>query len=210
MADLVSVTQAADFIGGLDAVDETLKLLVDAAEAMFEAECGRQDVPFQLAQAGRVERLDGTVRDQLFLDYPVKVLTSVKLGYDLANPDETLVVNDQTVLVWSVGSPRLVRNDHRSFAPLVDPAGSSIIGSLRDPRRLRFPGYVTVTYDTADDLPADAGLAVLRGVAAIHRQRGAEDVSMEAIGGYRADLLPALEGDPVWQRAVAAHRRIRL
>lgn len=189
MADLVSTSQALAFLGlGPDEDDGSLLRLIDDVEAFFEQECNRSDLPFQAAQTARTDRLDGTGRTTLYLPYAVASLTSVKLGYDVNNPDETLAVNDQTKLVWTVGSSRLTRVDGGGFGWVTQ------------------PGYVTVVYNTKADLPAGAGLAILHGIAVLYRQRGSEDVKSEGVGGTRSDLAAVFEGDPVWERAVRAHR----
>lgn len=188
MADLVTQLQLENELGlGAGAADAALLLLLDQVEAAFEADCGRASRPFQAAQNGRTERKDGTGTAVLYLDYPIAALTSVKLGYNAADPDEVLEVADQTKLVWDVGRGRLVRVD------------GGVFGCNRQ------PGYVTVVYNTQADLPADAARAVIHGTAVLYRQRGAEDASSESIGGTRAELIKAFEGDSVWQRAVLAN-----
>jgi hypothetical protein len=195
MATLVTGAQVLSYLGGFDNGEEGRDValaLADQIEALLLSQCARGNRPWQLAQVGRVERKDGTGNGTLYLDYPIAALTSVKLGYDAAAPIETLVVNDQTKLVWDVGSNRLQRSD------------SGVFGTAG------FPGYVRVTYDTEADAPDDAALAVLRGVATVFGQRGSEDSKSERVGGFSTDLIAAIEGDPVWQMVVGAHRVIVL
>ncbi len=190
MSSLVSSATVLNFLalgegeGGADQV----VALAGQVEALLVSQCGRTERAFQDAAQGRVEYRDGTGRPSLWLDYPIAVLTSVTIGPDHAAPSATLPVNDQTALVWSAGSPRLVRVD------------GGVWGCLDEPRIVR------VTYDAAADLPADAALAVLRVTAAVWRQRGAEDVKSERVGGYSADLAAAADSDPIWQAVVEQHR----
>lgn len=187
MAELVSVAQAAAYLGGIDPADEALRGLVEQVEAAFNAACGRGDRPFQAKQTARTERQDGNGRTVLFLNYPVDDLTSIKLGYDSADPDETLDVDDRSKLIWEVGSRRVTRID------------SGIFGARGA------PSYLTVVYDAGEDWPVDAEAALLRRIAALYGQRGAEDVQSEAVGGYRADLASP-DSDSVWRDAVAANQ----
>lgn len=183
-ATLLNFVALGEDEAGADQVVE----LAGQVEAFLLGQCARKDRPFQAASAGRIEYAEGSGAATLWLDYPVAALTSVALGPDHTAPSETLVVNDQTKLVWSVGSPRLVRVD------------GGLFGAVDQPR------FVKVTYDAGADLPSDATLAVLRVTAAIWRQRGAEDVTSERVGGYSADLAPAADSDPVWQAVVAQYR----
>jgi hypothetical protein len=187
MAVLVSNSDVLNFLGiGND--DPSAQVATDLAtsvETLLIKQCGREWRPFQAATAGRIERQDGTGHGTLYLDYPIAALTSVTVGS--TNP-ETLLVNDPSKLLWSVGSTRLRRADGGIF-------GAWGMGAT-----------VTVTYDTADDLPADAGLAVLRRVARIWRQRGAEDVRSEREGGWSADAALDVEGDPEWQKVIQNYR----
>lgn len=190
MSALVSAATLLNFValGEDEAGADQVVELAGQVEAFLLAQCRRTGRPFQAASEGRVERRDGTGGTSCWLDYPIAALTSVKLGYDPANPTETLAVADPTVLVWQVGRKRLTRVDGGSFGAFGAPL------------------WIQATYDAAADLPADAALAVLRVTAAIWRQRGAEDVSSERVGGYSADLEKAAEGDPVWQMAVQQYR----
>ncbi len=190
MAALVTTKDVSDFLG-VDADEEWISVawdLADQVEALLLAQCGRTGRPFKTSESARVEVQDGTGRPTLYLDYSVKVLTAVKLGYDVALPDETLVVSDPKRLVYQVGSPRLVRTD------------GGVFGCKGK------PNYVRVTYDTQDDVPEDAGLAVLRGVAVVWGQRGSEDASAQHVGGFGADLVAAIASDPIWRMVVGAHR----
>ena len=190
MSSLVPSTTVVNFLalGEDEAGADHVVELAGQVEALLVSQCGRTERPFQAATTGRVEYRDGTGRPTLWLDYPVAALTAVTLGPNHAAPSETIAVNDQTKLVWSAGSPRLVRVDGGAW------------GCLDEPR------IVKVTYDAGADLPSDATLAVLRVTAAVWRQRGAEDVRTERVGGYAADLAAAAESDPIWQAMVAQHR----
>jgi hypothetical protein len=191
---LVSATTLLGFLalGEDEAGADQAVALAGQVESLLLAQCRRTGRPFQAASAARTERRDGTGGASCWLDYPIAALTSVKLGYDSSAPIETLTVTDPAVLVWRVGSKRLTRVD------------GGIFGSFGAPL------WIQAVYDTAADLPDDAALAVLRVTAAIWRQRGAEDVKSERVGGYSADLEKAAEGDPMWQMAVQQYRVMAL
>jgi len=193
--DLVSASEAQTTLG-LGAADTDLTALVDQVVARFAAECGREDAPFRTTQTARTERIDGVRRGTIHTAYPISALTSVKLGYDSTDPDETLDVADPDVIQIVAGTNRIARVDGGIFGP-------SVIG-----HESRFPGYVQVVYNAAADLPLDAKRACLREIARIWRQRGAEDAAGEGFGGIRTDLSLAV--DPTWKDAVAMHRRIHL
>lgn len=192
MSALVSLAQAAAYLGLQDdePPDDVLRALVDQVEALFNADCGRIDHPFQAKQSARTEVYDGTGGRVLYVDYPIAALTSITLGYDVTDPAETLAVTDPVAVKWAVGSRRIVRNDFGLFG------------------RGQAPRYVTVVYDAQADLPVNAEVAILRGVAALHLQRGAEDVKEEWVGAYRGYLGAALDDDPIWRRAVEANRAV--
>lgn len=192
MSDLVTGSDIIRYLGLADD-DPGLSLALSLGpqvEALLLSLCGREGRPWQRSKLARVERRDGTGRPILFLDYPVKLLTTVKLGHNLTVPDETLVVNDQTVLVWDVGSPKLERVDGGKFGAY------------------GVPGYVTVTYDTGEDAPAQAGLAVLSGIAMLWGQRGSEGVQSESLDGVYSSSMFAdmLKQNPVWQSVVDSCR----
>lgn len=200
MADLVSAPRVTAYLQ-LEEPDPVALDLADRLEAKLVSECNRTHRPFSRAQSARSERHDGTGRTTLWLDYPIAALTSVKLGYNVSSPDETLDVTDQTLLVWTVGSPKLERVDGRTF------------GVAPWPGYPPLTGYVTVVYDAAADLPDDAGLAVLSETARIFNNLGSEGLAAERIGGYSADYLSQQLGSPVlktqeWQDAVAKYREI--
>jgi len=185
-ADLVSLTEFDTWLGGAVTAENTLRTtMLEQVEAMFERACGRTHIPFQAAQTTRVEVRDGTGSSVIHLDYAISTLTSVVLGYDPAEPDETLVVAD---LLYAAGSRRLVRTD-------------GVFGGFGAPR------YVHVTYAAQADLPTDAAMAVLRVATAIYRQRGSEGVFSESVGGQFQQLAKLPKDDPVWEMAVAAHAR---
>lgn len=195
--ELVALADFETFLGDNTASEQSVRTgLIAQVKATFERECGRGRIPFQDAQAARVERLSGTGNDTLVLDYPIGSLTSVKLGFDSATPDETLSVADRRVLVFSAGSRVLRRVDGGTFGPF---------GA---------PEYAEVTYNAAADLPADAKLAVLRRAAAVYRQRGSEEASSESVGdvsvAFGLHQSAPGQGDTVWHDAVAAHARTAL
>lgn len=197
---LVPVADVVAFLGDVEATDTTaaavLGTLIDQVEAAFLSACGRTDRPFAAA-ATRTEVHDGTGTATLWLHYPITTLTSVILGLDVLDPDDTLAVDDQTELAWRAGSARLRRTDGGVFgAPGV-------------------PNYVTVVYDAAADLPSDAALAITHATAMLWRRLGSEGLTMEGIGPYQSTFAELMAGngsitagDPIWRAAVAAHREI--
>lgn len=193
MPDLVSLSELKTFLGNTPAADDALLTdLLEHVEALFESETGRASVPF-VAGTNRTEVRDGSGSAELYLDYPVSTVTSVKLGYDPADPVETLDVTDTEILTFAVGSRRLARTDGGRF------------GWAGQPR------YVQVVYTHQNELPEDAQLAVKSVVAIAYRRRGAEETTREAVGGYNRDMVQDVTAsDPFWARAVAAHRRLVL
>ena len=176
---------------GIDTDAELLQALLDEVEALLVAACDRQDRPFAAAaEAARTEIHDGTGTATLWLDYPASAadtVTSLVIGRDAEDPDETVDVSDIFV---RAGSRQLRRTDGGRFGCVDD------------------PGVVHVTYTAAADLPADAALAVKRVVAAIYWQRGSEGTSTERVGGYSAELSAVAASDPVWRAAVDRHREV--
>lgn len=184
MKDFLSIESNAE--------DEFLGTLLDAVEDLFEAECGRRDRPFRAAQAARVELHDGTGTDVLYLQYPPSAITTIAIGVDVADPDETIVPSDLQVLSWRVGYARLVRVDGGTWGE----RGA--------------PNVVRVTYDAQADLPTPPKLAIKRVVAAVYRQMGAEDVKSERTSSFSRDLADVAAGDPIWQLAVRCHREVKV
>lgn len=197
MPDLVSLPELRSFLGDPPAADDAvISAILDHVEALFEAETGRASAPFVAAATDRTEVKDATGGRDLYLDYAVAVLTSVKLGYDPANPAEILDVADKNVLSYAIGSRRLTRNDGGIFG---------VTGRAR---------YVEVVYNHQSDLPEPAKLAIKRVSALIYRQRGSEDAAEESIGGYSRRMAKFgrefVDDDPTWRLAVASCRRLVL
>lgn len=189
MAELITVAELKDFLAipsGTTTWDTLLGDLRDQVKELLERACGRDQRPFQDAQAGRIERQDGTGSSELFLDYPIAALSqSILVGGDPAAPDETLSPTDKTKVRWIVGHRRISRVDDGQW------------------KELDAPLVVQVTYNAAADLPKAAKMAVTQVVAAVYRQRGSEDVNAERTGGYSADLKKVIEEQPAWAAAVA-------
>jgi hypothetical protein len=201
MSALLSVTEVATHLGlatpVTSAEDTLLSALITQVEAAFLAACGRPDKPFQAAQTGRQEHLQGTGTVKLWLDYPISDLTSVTLGTDLTDLDETLDVDDVDVLVWVAGKHWLLRSDGGRFGEEWQPY------------------YTHVTYDAGADLPADAKGAVQSAVVQVFQRRGSEGLLSEQIGPYNAQFAELMSGngsitsgDPLWRAAVAAHLEV--
>jgi hypothetical protein len=200
---LVPIADALAYLADVDEDDEAavalLTQLVDDVEATFLAQCGRPEQAFGAAESGREEVYDGNGQATLYLERNIEALTSVKLGYDSSDPDETLDVADQTELNWRAGDNRLVRLDGGVFG---------CIGQ---------PNFVEVTYDAAAELPRDAALAITNAVATIWRKLGSEGVVSERTGPYEAQYAEFLggngsitTGDPIWRAAIANHRVVRV
>lgn len=190
MPNLVAVDELKDFLGVTGASDDQLLTdLLEHTEDLFESEVGRTPAPFAAAATARTEVHDGTGCADLYLDYPISTVTTVKLGYDSSDPVETLDSTDIDELTFGAGSRRLTRTDGGTFG-------------LAGKRR-----YVHVTYNHQDDLPGNAKLAIMRVVAQVYRQRGSEDVKYENVGGYVHNLSHLIAEDPIWIRAVAANQR---
>lgn len=188
MATLVSLTEFDTWLGGAVASENTLRTdILTRVQRRFERECGRADVPFVDAASGRVEYRDGTGTCELYLDYGITTLTSITLGFDHSEPDETLLVGD---LIYSTNARRIVRLD-------------GVFGCFGAPR------YVKVTYDAAADLPADAADAIYQAAAAEYRRRGGEGVKSETMGPYSVSYFDAQTTTitDVWRTAIGNHMR---
>lgn len=185
---LLPVSEAMEYLGVEDAQEiPVVESLIDQVEALFLSQCGRRERPFVDAQSARTEVHDGTGGATLYLDYPLTTLTSVKIGANVAAPDETLNVASLDVLRFAAGERRLRRVDGGTF------------GDACNPR------VVHVTYDAQAELPRDAQLAILRVMAAVYRRRGSEEARAERYGGFSADFADAAESDPIWKAALSAH-----
>lgn len=216
MADLASVDELATLLGltetEQDTAEDLLTLLLDSAEAVFESQVDRLERPFQAAQSGRVEIHEGIGSTKLGLDYPIGTVTAIALGLDVAAPTETLSPADATKVVWRAGQRTLTRTDGGVWTS----QGSALLswargGPLVPDEFDTLPGYVKVTYDAADDLPADAKLAVLGLAALMYRQSGAEGVQSETLDNYSVTFAKAsqvAETVPGWLPAVQRHRRL--
>ena len=190
MPDLVSLADLQTFLelsSGTD--DDLLTDLLDHAEGLFESETGRKDAPFVTSGSARSEVRDGTGSAEIYLDYPISDVTSISLGFDSSNFEETLDPADPDIVVWGAGSRKIERVD------------GGVFGRLGKPR------YLTIVYDFQADLPEEAQLAIKRVVAQIYRQRGSEDADREQIGSYIRKLTNLVDTDPLWRRAVEGNRR---
>jgi hypothetical protein len=177
--------------------DALLQELLDNVQALFESEAGRQFVPFVAEADGVTEVHDGNGSRELWLDYPIDAITSVKLGYDPANPDEILAASDKKVLVFGIGDRRITRTDGGTFGCSADIA-----------RR-----YVQVVYDHQGDMPESGKLAVKSVAATAFGRRGTEVLQSETVGNYYTRTLKeyaeeATLQDPFWQMGVNASRLV--
>jgi hypothetical protein len=191
--DLVSYATLKDYLQLPNDDNETaITELLEDVEGSLEAECDREALPFQAAEAGRAEWRDGTGTVRLFTHYPIAVLTSITLGRDSSSPDETLDVADVDVVSFSVGETRITRTDGGKF------------GAFRSPRK------ILVTYDAATFLPKLAVLAVKRVVGGYVRQFGAEGFKSFKLLDSGGSLQKLMDETPEWKRAVDRYRRIVL
>jgi hypothetical protein len=193
VSDLVSLSDFKVHLGETSAAnDALLTSTLEDVEALFEAETGRKSIPFATG-ASRTEVRDGSGLRDLFLDYPISTVSTIKLGYDPSAPVETLNPADLTVVTFAVGSRKITRTD------------GSVFGWAGQPR------FVQVAYTHQTELPRDAQIAIKSVGALVFRRRGAEEATQESTGGYSRQLIQDLaESDPFWQRAVSANRRMVL
>jgi hypothetical protein len=182
--------------------------LLDEATALFEGQCGRTKCPFSKAIPARVEILDARPgSNQLWLDYPIAVVSSIALGRNVEAPDETLAPANADQVVWRAGERILTRTDGglwEANSPLLSFARG---GAWPDPQcRARGPSWVKVVYDTQADLPKDAKLAVMRAAAAVYNQRGLEGLTNKSAGdesqSVTATFAMFADSDPAWKLAV--------
>jgi hypothetical protein len=193
VADLVPLVDFKTFLGDAPTgQDLLLQLVLDAAEELLEAECGRHSRPFQAAEPARVEIRDGTGGPILFLDYPIETITSILIGADPTDPDETLDPADRAVVSWRAGRARIVRVD----------------GGVWGCRGA--PNVLQVTYDAQDDLPTRAGVAIQRVAAATVRRLGAEELRAERTSTFSRDFITDHQDDPFWQLTVRGLREVRV
>jgi hypothetical protein len=188
-ADLVTLAEFDAWLGGAVTAEDSMRTaLLEQVEALLERACGRESVPFVAAQTARVEVRDGTGSRELWLDYPIADVTTIAFSDDAAT---TLDPDDADVVRWKVGSRRLTRVD------------GGVFGCFSSPL------LVTVTYNAAADLPADAKVAVLRMATQLYNHKGSEGYSSETMGPYSWTLAKgdAMESDIVWQSVVATHMR---
>lgn len=195
MSSFVTLAELKTYLGDAPASsdDALLQKLLDNVEALFASETGRTGFT---AAGDRVEVLDGTGTSELYLDFPIAEngLTSIKLGYNSTTPDETLAVNDRTVLVYGEGS-RVIRR--------VDGGRFGTGGQAR---------YVAVEYEHQGDVPDNVALAIKSVAAMAYRRRGAEDVKSETVGSFYSRTMfdRVASEDPFWQMAVASNRRVAI
>ncbi len=211
MADLVSLDYMKDFINTDRAraqdPDGVLDMTLDQIEALLEADLNRTEAPFQEAEIGRIEDRDGTGSPTVWMDYPIDTVTTIELGHDPASPAETLDPTNPEEVAVIPGDRRIRRVSSASTNGL----------EVRTRRRRRGRGpcfgpwqeplFVHVTYDTRDDLPDAAKLAVVRGTMVIWAQRGMEEANRHRLPDLTVDLKKLIDDMPEWQKAVQLLRR---
>ena len=211
MSDLVPLTDMIAFLGDAKAAQESPDGVLDKTltqvEGLLEHDCNRELLPFQAAEPARAEIHDGTGRSTLWLDYPVETVLDAVLGHDVTKPEVIIDVTDPTELAIKVGQRdlRRITGNGGTFG-----LGGRRRGIERGPAwgRFRDPNFVHVTYDTADDLPDSAKIAVLRGTALLWRQRGVEEVKTQRMPDVTLALKAMIADMPEWQKAVDLNRRV--
>ncbi len=169
--------------------------LLERVEGSLEAECDREALPFQPAEAARAEWRDGTGTIRLRTYYPITTLTSITLGRDSSSPDETLDVADVDIVSFSTGL---------EGAGLITRTDGGKFGAFRSPR------YVLVTYDATAFLPEKAKDAVMDVAAGRVRQFGAEGFKSFKLLDTGGSLRKLMSESDAWQTAVDRYRRIVL
>lgn len=205
VVELVSVQEQAAYLGLTSpdqATQASLALLIAGVTDLFQTACGRGSIPFQAAQAARIEVQDATGDAKLWLDYPPQTITAVKLGLDFTNPEETLDPANPLVLIWRPGDRCVQRVDGGLWSA---GSGGALLswsrGGPLTPENWSEPrGLVQITYDAQADQPARAKLAVMKVVAAWLNQKGAEGLKAEGRGARSFQYLTDV--DPDWARAV--------
>lgn len=189
-AVLVTASAAKVFMNVTATGDDTLiQGIVDSVEDFLLSQAGRKGRPFATAATGRSEVQAGTGTGLLVLDYPVTSasgITSLKIGHDVSNPDETLTATDIDTLTVATDSRSVWRTD------------GGVFGVRGEPRR------VHITYNHNGDATNDtAVLAIKRLVSQFYNQRGSEDARTENLpDGYSRTLEHLANADPIWQAAV--------
>lgn len=185
MPELVSLSDFKAHLGDTnpDETDAFLTDLLDDTEELLEEKTNRSF--HGSSSTGVTEVHDGNGRDWVYVDRPVDTLTEIKIGFDPADPDETLdeIPDD----IQSVGNRKVMRRDGGVF-----PEGE---------------GNLHVTYDAGAYTPGIARRAVLTAAAYFYRRRGREHVSGESVGEFGSVQMAALFGKvPEWNEAVESLR----
>jgi hypothetical protein len=195
VADLVSYAELKAYLNLPDDSRETeITALLENIEGALEAQCDREGLPFQAAEAGRVEWHDGTGTIRLFLFYPISDVTEILVGRDAADPDDELDPDDVDEVVWDAGPDlfKITRTDGAKWPPH------------------RAPRCIRVTYDAAAFLPELATLAVKRVAGAFVRQFGAEGYKSFKLLDAGGSLQRIMDETPEWTAAVNKYRRLVL
>ncbi len=187
-AVLVTASAAKVFMRVTSTADDSLiQTIVDSVEELFLVDAGRKARPVATtATAARTEYQAGTGTCLLTTDYPIASITSLKIGHDASDPDETLTATDVDVVTWATGSRSVYRTDGGWF------------GLRGQPRMVQ----IVYTND-ADANTSGPTLAIKRAVAQVYRQIGSEDAKSETLpDGYTRTLADIVSTDPIWQMAV--------
>lgn len=209
MSDLVPFQELQEFINTPKALAEgvggVLELTLDQVEEFLLEDLNRNRIPFQVAEPARSEIHDGTGSNSVWLDYPIAAVTDpILLGHDPTNPEEELDPTDPTEIVVLVGDRRIRRVGGGGTLGLVTRRrrrGGPCFGPWAE------PGFVHVTYDTDDDLPGPAKLAVIRGTTLIYNQRGVEETKRHRLPDLTLDLKSFISDMPEWRQCVKLLRR---
>jgi len=189
---LVLYEEACEFLDLEPGTDSVLLTgLIAEATSLFEKACGRDTAPFGAPITGRVEIKEADPGSRtLWLDYPIASITSIVSGQNVAAPDETITPADTTQVVWYAGNRSIIRTDGGMW-------------------RRWSPRWVKVVYNTLDDRPGDAKIAIKRRVAALYGQRGKEGFTSVTRGArsWTIGTSAQAEEDVIWRDAVQNHSR---
>jgi hypothetical protein len=158
-----------------------IQRLLDAVEDNLARECNRE---FGAAATIVDEPHDGSGTKLAYTNKPIAVLNGIKLG---RKKESTLTHNDADIVVYAIGSRKIVRTDG-----CVWPEG------VRN---------VWLSYDAAADIPELAILAVKDVVALTFRRMGSEDSRSEKIGDHWQQMVLAIDESLWWSQAISLLHR---
>jgi len=184
-------TSQLDFSTQTDA-DAYLQELLDGVEGLLEGAVGRT---FHAAGTTTDETQSGRGFPWIYVDRPVGTLTSVKVGFDPADPDFTLDQVPDEIQVVGDNADKVMRRDGGVF-----PAGDGNLHATYDHQAFPTGGELEV-----------AKRAVVEGATFIVRRRGSEHAASTSIGQFGSTQFAALWSKlPFWRKAVRQLNRLRV